>query len=980
LAFTACAAVTVGVALAVRSALSLFRPDERVKVCHAPLASVNSTAKAPEQHPDSVVRRLQLEKKAANATRPDAARVTGIAVAGQAPTVFAKNQDNTVVALEKRSAALPALFHPADREEFCSWSLKHWKTIVGDYVKLNTPSEPDEWLEHVLAWIRDSNSSTAAKAMYERAARALHSQGITAHSELTPGQIYEWTKREVSVKNETVLKNSDKAPRQILAATPEFVVLTAPFIKQLTGLVRRSWKPTRKTIYAPGVGSKRLADAMTEEEWENMANLDFDGYDSCQGIQTAEMEIEICKRHGAPRAHLQLMRGNLETHGASREGVKFTTPYCRNSGDPWTTLFNTTLNAFLMMYVYCRLHECDPRDARVKFFAGGDDGALFYQGPRIGFSAELARLGHPATVRHVDHLHEVEFLSCRLTHTSTGWNFIPMVGKTIAKLGYSVRAETSHKAKQIARGAAQSLYASSSGCPPLRAYLDAVLRVTEGAKALAPRDEPWKMNAQHTGEPTAETWSHLGDIYGWSESLQDTLVARLATVKEAGSVIESPALEVLIDRDTGRSDYIFGRPDDSDSDEGWVKDLTTEGVEPNPGPTRSILGQVMANVGSRRTRNPASRVVAVVAPSAMRGQTRRRNPRRTPGMRRRGVARGTMQGGPLGPNLYRPRQESAAAAYATGQLTGQAQITRLTADSTNIVHRELYGGFVGSILFAVGATIAVQPGLPASFPWLSSQAVGWERYRFNRLRLCSYTRTGSTTVGSLIMAPDYDAADAAPVSEQIASSYYGAVEDAPWKDICCEFDPQSLGFERFIRTGALAANLDIKTYDVANLFVCSVDGSGAVPWSKLWWEYDVTFFNPQLPPGGLADAGTVLGAGSFAGGVFGSLPTFTGPLGMAIAGNVLTITGLTIGAEYLITIGVAGSVLAAVNPTVTGLTLKNGFYNGTQGFVNAAATLLTGAATYVASAATATWTFTSTFTSVTTSNLVVTSLIPPPAF
>jgi hypothetical protein len=632
LAFTACAAVTVGVALAVRSALHMFRPDERVKVSHAPLASVNSTAKAPEQHPDAVIRRHQLEKKAADATRPDAARVTGIAVSGQAPTVFAKNQDNTVVALQKRSAALPAPFHPAHREEFCSWALKHWKTIVGDYVKLNTPSEPDEWLEHVLAWIRDSNSSRAAKAMYERAARDLHSQGITAHTELTPGQVYEWTKREVSVKNETILKNSDKAPRQILAATPEFVVLTAPFIKQLTGLVRRSWKPTRRTVYAPGVGSKRLADAMTEEEWENMANLDFDGYDSCQGIQTAEMEIEICKRHGAPTAHLQLMRGNLETHGSSREGVKFTTAYCRNSGDPWTTLFNTTLNAFLMMYVYCRLHECDPRDARVKFFAGGDDGALFYQGPRIGFSAELARLGHPATVKHVEHLHEVEFLSCRLTHTSTGWNFIPMVGKTIGKLGYSVRATTPHKAKQIARGAAQSLYSASSGCPPLRAYLDAVLRVTEGASPTTPQDEPWKMTSQHTGEPTAETWAHLGDIYGWSESLQDTLVARLATVKEAGSVIDSPALEVLIDRDTGRTDHIFVRPLDSDIDEGWVKDLTTEGVEPNPGPTSKSKAMVVYAGRKQPARN----------------QRRVRGPRRGSGKGPSGSI-GSIQGGSFGP-------------------------------------------------------------------------------------------------------------------------------------------------------------------------------------------------------------------------------------------------------------------------------------------------------------------------------------------
>jgi hypothetical protein len=627
LAFGAATVATVSVALAVRSALSWFQTDERVKVQHAPLASVNSTAKSPAQHPDAIVRRLQLDNKCPDATRPDAARVTGIAVAGQAPTVFAKNQDNTVAALQKRSAVLPAPFHPADREEFTVWALKHWPTIVGQWVRLVVPSDPDEWLDYVLAWIRDSNSSLSAKATYERVARELHALGITAHTQLTPNQVYEWTKREASVKLETVLKNADKSPRQILAATPQFVVLTAPFIKQLTGLVRRSWRPSKKQVYAPGVGSKRLADSMTESDWDNMANLDFDGYDSSQGEQIAEMEITICKRHGAPRAHLQLMRGNLETHGVSREGVKFTTPYVRNSGDPWTTLFNTTLNAFLMSYVYCRLHECDPRDMQARFFAGGDDGALFYNGPRIGFTTELARLGLPATVKHVSHLHEIEFLSCRLTHTSTGWNFVPMVGKTIAKLGYSVRAATEHKAKQIARGAAQSMYAASSACPPLRAYLDAVLRVTEGARAIAPNDEPWKMTAQHTGDATDETWAHLWQVYGWDQSLQDTLVARLATIKEAGSIIESPALEVLIDRDTGRADFLFPRLPESDMEEGWVRDLTADGVEPNPGPGRR--GPVVVAVRRRQPRRRRVQGAALIVRQAARsrrvGVSRRRN-------------------------------------------------------------------------------------------------------------------------------------------------------------------------------------------------------------------------------------------------------------------------------------------------------------------------------------------------------------------
>jgi hypothetical protein len=175
-----------------------------------------------------------------------------------------------------------------------------------------------------------------------------------------------------------------------------------------------------------------------------------------------------------------------------------------------------------------------------------------------------------------------------------------------------------------------------------------------------------------------------------------------------------------------------------------------------------------------------------------------------------------------------------------------------TRDQVRIVHRELIGSITGSVAYAIAQTIALNPGLSASFPWLASQAQSWERYRFNKLKFCYYTRTGSNIPGSVQMVPDYDAADAAPVSEQVASTYEDVEEDAPWKDIECELRPSSLhalGPSKFIRSGALLANQDIKTYDAGNFFLATTDGT-AVNWGKLWVEYDVTLMTPQLPPGG----------------------------------------------------------------------------------------------------------------------------------
>jgi hypothetical protein len=393
------------------------------------------------------------------------------------------------------------------------------------------------------------------------------------------------------------------------------------------------------------------------------------------------------------------------------------------------------------------------------------------------------------------------------------------------------------------------------------------------------------------------------------------------------------------------------------------------GVESNPGP---------ASKGAKRA-------LAALVSAQVQGKKKSKKPNARRGRNSSAGYGGFMSEGTSGmSNAVGPRvqgmnrgQTAAAAAYATGQASFKAMFSRQSADSVRITHRELVGSLVGSVLYTVQNDFFVNPGLPATFPWLSSQAVGWEKYKFNYLRLCSYTRTGTTTPGSIIMAPDYDAADAAPVTEQILSSYYGAREDAPWKDICLDMDKARMQGERFLRFGSLAANLDIKTYDVAQVFVATTDGT-AVNWSKLWWEYDVILYNPQLPPGGLSDAGTILGAGTQTGAnPFGSLGVTSGPLGISYSGLVVTINGLTPGAEYYVSFGETGTVIAGLgNPGVTGLT----FRTQTAIVENSGSTVVSVAATYTATAATAVLTYSQTATTITGAWFVIASLIPTPTF
>ncbi len=212
------------------------------------------------------------------------------------------------------------------------------------------------------------------------------------------------------------------------------------------------------------------------------------------------------------------------------------------------------------------------------------------------------------------------------------------------------------------------------------------------------------------------------------------------------------------------------------------------------------------------------------------------------------------------PQRKRQKQgDYAPAALATGQ---QVREPKLTANgrSTRIRHRELVSTVNGSVAFAA-TRYAVNPGLSATFPWLATQAVGWEQYRFHKLQFELFTRAPTTATGSVILAPDYDGLDATPSSEAVVTTYRDATEDAPWKNQCCRLDREAMhpmGPRKYVRS-ALVANSDLKTYDVGSFFVCTLGQANTDGVGKLWVEYDVEFFVPQTASGSASTNNSLAG-------------------------------------------------------------------------------------------------------------------------
>lgn len=336
-----------------------------------------------------------------------------------------------------------------------------------------------------------------------------------------------------------------------------------------------------------------------------------------------------------------------------------------------------------------------------------------------------------------------------------------------------------------------------------------------------------------------------------------------------------------------------------------------------------------------------------------------------------------------GDSFNNPTQ--AASAYASGVDVRKPKIT-MSNGMCNVRHREFLGNVSGTSTFTQSLSLALNPGIAATFPWLANMAQNWQAYRFKRLRFCYYTRTGSNIPGSVILCPDYNAQDAAPVSEQVIDSYEDAKEDAPWKNIECNLNAVAMhlmGPKKYIRLGALAANQDLKTFDVGNMYVYTVDGT-AVNWGKVWVEYDVDLFTPQLPPGGSSFTQTALIVGATsqtAAEPLGTAPVVTGNM-QVVAGNnstnsTLVLSNAIVGGEYALSIYITGTGItqSVIESAVTGATLKSG---GNQAF-SVAATTGFYIATFTATASTITWVLSGTATTITGCNVLL-ALIPTSSF
>jgi len=237
-----------------------------------------------------------------------------------------------------------------------------------------------------------------------------------------------------------------------------------------------------------------------------------------------------------------------------------------------------------------------------------------------------------------------------------------------------------------------------------------------------------------------------------------------------------------------------------------------------------------------------------------------------------------------------------------------------------VTHREYLGDILGSVAFTVNK-FSINPGLNTTFPWLAPIANQYESYLIRKMSFEYETQKSANTSGTIMLGVDYDASDANPVSKQQLMSYHDSVRSAVWSEckfVCDIRDLQKFGVQRYLRGGVLAANLDVKTFDVGNLFVATQGCADATAIGELYVTYDLELITPQSDPAGeaLSESANISSLGTISRtACFGLTPTIVGGLPVTALSSTLTFNRV---GNYLLTNLIGGTVLTGTSPTITG--------------------------------------------------------------
>jgi len=229
-----------------------------------------------------------------------------------------------------------------------------------------------------------------------------------------------------------------------------------------------------------------------------------------------------------------------------------------------------------------------------------------------------------------------------------------------------------------------------------------------------------------------------------------------------------------------------------------------------------------------------------------------------------------------------------------------------TGQSVRIRHKEYLGPITGSIAFNVGAAYPINPGMSATFPWLSDIARSFQEYEIKGMIYHYIPTSGSavsstsSALGSVMIQTTYRATDSAPKSKVEMMNEYCANEVVPFDTMIhpIECDPKENPFAvHYTRAGPIPTG-DLLLYDIGTTYVATQGMQSAYVVGDLWVTYDIELRKPIVSSNVTAAAGyfaATWNSPSVATTFPTNVATQLGNLPLTFAGRTITVPRGTFG-------------------------------------------------------------------------------------
>jgi hypothetical protein len=226
-------------------------------------------------------------------------------------------------------------------------------------------------------------------------------------------------------------------------------------------------------------------------------------------------------------------------------------------------------------------------------------------------------------------------------------------------------------------------------------------------------------------------------------------------------------------------------------------------------------------------------------------------------LRKGGNMLGSMIAGPAGSSVGDWITGHGDYSINSNSILGGSQIPVFREGKRTILvkHREYLTDILSSTGFALTA-YNINPGLSATFPWLSSVAENFEQYRLHGLVFEFRSTAGSAisstnnALGTVIQSTEYNVNKPNFTSKQQMEAYEFSCSAKPSDSFihpieCLPSETQTGIFN--IRTGPVP-NQELRMYDIGLYQIATLGmQAGSIPIGELWVSYEVEFLKPVLP-------------------------------------------------------------------------------------------------------------------------------------